>query len=208
MDLTHARRASLKLDPASEEGQKTGPRHTRPVLFAAGTDTTSSTIEWAMAEVLRNPQVLLKAKKELEQAISKGNPIEECDINRLPYLQAIIKETFRLHPVVPLLLPRRAGSDADLFGFKVPEGSQVLVNVWAIDVKGRDFGLIPFGAGRRICPGLPLASRMLHLMLGSLINSFDWELDGGMSPSEMNMEEKFGITLQMAEPLRAIPVLV
>ncbi|KAK8518445.1 hypothetical protein V6N12_017592 [Hibiscus sabdariffa] len=201
------------------------------VLFAAGTDTTSSTLEWAMAEVLRNPQVLHKAKKELEQAIGKGNPIEECDINRLPYLQAIIKETFRLHPVVPLLLPRRAGSDADLYGFKVPEGSQVLVNVWAIgrdpsiwdnptsftperflgseiDIKGRDFVLIPFGAGRRICPGLPLASRMLHLMLGSLINSFDWELEGGISPNEMNMEEKFGITLQMAEPLRAIPVLV
>ncbi|GMI67334.1 cytochrome P450, family 76, subfamily C, polypeptide 4 [Hibiscus trionum] len=201
------------------------------VLFVAGTDTTSSTLEWAMAEVLRNPQVLLKAKKELEEAIGKGNPIEECDINRLPYLQAIIKETFRMHPVVPLLLPRRAGCDADLCGYKVPEGSQVFVNVWAIgrdpsiwenpnsfaperfsgseiDVKGRNFGLVPFGAGRRICPGLPLASRMLHLMLGSLINSFDWELEGGVSPNEMNMEEKFGITLQMAEPLRAIPVLV
>ena len=77
-----------------------------------------------------------------------------------------------------------------------------------IDVKGRDFVLIPFGAGRRICPGLPLANRMLHLMLGSLIHSFDWKLEAGISPNDMNMEEKFGLTLQMAEPLRAIPILV
>ncbi|MBA0740414.1 hypothetical protein Gogos_013616 [Gossypium gossypioides] len=214
-----------------EELNKTHVLHLFLVLFVAGTDTTSSTLEWAMAELLQNPQVLLKAKKELNQAIEKGKPIKESDINHLPYLQAIIKETFRMHPVVPLLLPRRAGSDADLCGFKVPKGSQVLVNVWAIgrdpsiwenpnsfmperflgleiDVKGRDFGLIPFGAGRRICPGLPLANRMLHLMLGSLINSFGWKLEGGISPNKINMEEKLAITVQMAEPLRAIPVLV
>ncbi|TYI11668.1 hypothetical protein ES332_A09G223200v1 [Gossypium tomentosum] len=216
---------------SNDELNKNHVIHLFLVLFVAGTDTTSSTLEWAMAELLQNPQVLLKAKKELNQAIEKGKPIEESDINHLPYLQAIIKETFRMHPVVPLLLPRRAGSDAELCGFKVPKGSQVLVNVWAIgrdpsiwknpssfmperflgseiDVKGRDFGLIPFGAGRRICPGLPLANRMLHLMLGSLINSFDWKLEGGISPNEINMEEKLAITVQMAEPLQAIPVLV
>ncbi|PPR97192.1 hypothetical protein GOBAR_AA23486 [Gossypium barbadense] len=200
-------------------------------LFAAGTDTTSSTLEWAMPELLRNPQALLKAKKELVEAIGKGNPVEESDINCLPYLQAIIKETFRMHPAVPLLLPRRAGSDTNLCGFKVPKGSQVLVNVWVIgrdpsiwdnpnsfipdrflgseiDVKSRDFTLIPFGAGRRICPGLPLANRMLHLMLGSLINCFDWKLEAKISPNEMNMEEKYGIAVHMATPLRAIPLLV
>ncbi|TYJ19655.1 hypothetical protein E1A91_A09G206200v1 [Gossypium mustelinum] len=214
-----------------EELNKNLITHLFLVLFAAGTDTTSNTLEWAMAEILQNPHVLLKAKKELDQVIGKGKLIEESDINRLPYLQAIIKETFRMHPAVPLLLPRRAGSDTDLCGFNVPEGSQVLVNVWAIgrdpsiwenpnsfmperflgseiDVKGRDFGLIPFGAGRRICPGLPLANRMLYLMLGSLINSFDWKLEGGISPKEMNMEEKFGLTVQMAEPLQAVPVVI
>ncbi|PPD66422.1 hypothetical protein GOBAR_DD36699 [Gossypium barbadense] len=214
-----------------EELNKDHIKHLFLVLFVAGTDTTSNTLEWAMAEVLQNPHVLLKVKKELDQVIGKGKPIEESDINSLPYLQAIIKETFRMHPPVPLLLPRRAGSDTDLCGFHVPEGSQVLVNAWAIgrdssiwenpnsfmperflgseiDVKGRDFGLIPFGAGRRICPGLPLANRMLYLMLGSLINSFDWKLEGGISPKEMNMEEKFGLTVQMAEPLQAIPVVI
>ncbi|TYI11670.1 hypothetical protein ES332_A09G223400v1 [Gossypium tomentosum] len=214
-----------------EELNKTHIQHLLLDLFVAGTDTTSSTLEWAMPELLRNPQALLKAKKELEEAIGKGNPVEESDINRLPYLQAIIKETFRMHPAVPLLLPRRADSDANLCGFKIPKGSQVLINVWAIgrdpsiwdnpnsfipdrflgseiDVKGRDFGLIPFGAGRRICPGLPLANRMLHLMLGSLINYFDWKLEGEISPNEMNMEEKYRIAVHMATPLRAIPLLV
>ncbi|KHG23791.1 Cytochrome P450 protein [Gossypium arboreum] len=214
-----------------EELNKTHVTNLLLDLFVAGTDTTSSTLEWAMAELLRNPQALLKAKKELDEAIGKGNPVEESDVNRLPYLQAIIKETFRMHPAVPLLLPRRADSDANLCGFKIPKGSQVLINVWAIgrdpsiwdnpnsfipdrflgseiDVKGRDFGLIPFGAGRRICPGLPLANRMLHLMLGSLINYFDWKLEGEISPNEMNMEEKYRIAVHMATPLRAIPLLV
>ncbi|GMI96209.1 cytochrome P450, family 76, subfamily C, polypeptide 4 [Hibiscus trionum] len=219
------------LEGGFEEFNKTHATHLLLVLFVAGTDTTSSTLKWAMAELLHNPQVLLKAKKELEQAIGKGKPVEECDIARLPYLQAIIKETFRMHPTIPLLLPCRAGSDADLCGFEIPEGAQVLVNVWAIgrdpsiwenpnsfmperfmgsetDVKGNHFGLIPFGAGRRICPRLPLASRMLHLMLGSLVNSFDWELEGQISSNEMNMEEKFGLALQMAQPLRAISLFV
>ncbi|GKU95412.1 hypothetical protein SLEP1_g8776 [Rubroshorea leprosula] len=184
-----------------------------------------------MAELLRNPNVLLKARRELAETIGKGKQVEESDISRLPYLQAIIKETTRLHPAVPLLLPRRAGADTEVCGFTVPEGAQVLVNAWAIgrdpsiwempncfmperfleseiDVKGRDFELIPFGGGRRICPGLPLAMRMLHLMLGSLINCFDWKLEDGVTPENMDMDEKFGITLQKAEPLRAIPFLL
>ncbi|XP_022737423.1 geraniol 8-hydroxylase-like isoform X1 [Durio zibethinus] len=207
----------------SEELNKTHVTHLLLVLFVAGTDTTSSTLEWAMAELLRNPQVLSKAKQELKQAVGKGNPVQESDIIRLPYLQAIIKETFRMHPAAPLLVPRRAGANAEICGFTVPEGAQVFVNAWAIgrdpsiwenpsafmperflgsdiDVKGRDFVLIPFGAGRRICPGLPLANRMLHLMLGSLIHSFDWKLEGGILPKDMNMEENLG--------LRAIPILV
>ncbi|KAM5574527.1 geraniol 8-hydroxylase [Rosa sericea] len=199
-------------------------------LFVAGTDTTSATLEWAMAELLHNPKSLSKAQEELDQMIGKGKPIEETDIARLPYLQAIIKETFRLHPTVPLLLPRKAETDVEIGGYIVPKGAQVLVNVWAIgrdpglwdnpnsfmpdrflgldnqfDVMGKNFELIPFGGGRRICPGLPLAMRMLHLMLGSLINCFDWKLEDGVVPETMNMEDKFGLTLQMAQPLKVVP---
>ncbi|KAH9657647.1 cytochrome p450 family protein expressed [Citrus sinensis] len=196
-------------------------------LFIAGNDTTSITMEWAMAELLHNPEALLKTKLELEQIVGKGNPIEESDISQLPYLQAVVKETFRLHPAVPLLIPRKALEDVEVAGFTVPKGAQVFVNVWAIgrdestwdkphsfmperflgldvDFKGRNFELIPFGAGRRICPGLPLAIRMLHLMLGSLINSFDWKLEN----ENMDMEEKFGLTVQKAQPLHVVPVAI
>ncbi|KAM3733735.1 hypothetical protein ACB098_11G159400 [Castanea mollissima] len=184
-------------------------------LFLAGNDTTSATLEWAMAELLYNPEVLTKAKAELKKIIGKGNVVVESDIDCALYLQAIVKETFRLHPP----------------GFIVPKGAQVLVNIWAIgrdasiwenpnsfkperfmgseiDVKGRNFELIPFGAGRRMCPGLPLALRMLHLMLGSLIHTFDWKVEGGFKPKDIYFEEKFGLTLQKAEPLRAIPIMV
>lgn len=200
-------------------------------MFAAGAETTSSTLEWALTELLHSPEALSKARSELEKQIGKGNPIEESDIARLPYLQAVVKETLRLHPAVPLLIPRKASVDVQISGFTVPKGAQVLVNAWAIgrdastwenpysfkperflgldvDVKGRNFDLIPFGAGRRICPGLPLAIRMLHLMLGSLIKSFDWKLENEVTTENMDMEEKFGITLQKAQPLRVVPVAI
>ncbi|KAK9177473.1 hypothetical protein WN944_029495 [Citrus x changshan-huyou] len=202
-------------------------KHLFADLFIAGNDTTSITMEWAMTELLHNPGALSKAKLELEQTVGKGNPIEESDIIRLPYLQAVVKETFRLHPPAPLLIPRKALEDVEIAGFTVPKGAQVFVNVWAIgrdestwdnphtfiperflrsnvDFKGQNFELIPFGAGRRICPGLPLAIRMLYLMLGSLINSFDWKLED----ENMDMEEKFGITIMKAQPLRAVPVAI
>ncbi|KAL9414551.1 hypothetical protein AB3S75_042926 [Citrus x aurantiifolia] len=202
-------------------------KHLFADLFIAGNDTTSITMEWAMAELLHNPEVLSKVKLELEQLVGRGNPIEESDITRLPYLQAVVKETFRLHPAVPLLIARKVSEDVEIASFTVPKGAQVFVNVWAIgrdentwdnphsfiperffgsdiSYKGQNFELIPFGGGRRICPGLPLAIRMLHLMLGSLINSFDWKFEDG----NMDMEEKFGLTIQKAQPLRVVPVAI
>ncbi|XP_028762782.1 geraniol 8-hydroxylase isoform X1 [Neltuma alba] len=197
-------------------------------LFVAGSDTTSSTLEWGMAELLRNPEAMSKAKAELEETIGKGKPVEESDEARLPYLQAVVKETLRLHPAAPFLLPRKAEMDVELGGYTIPKGAQVLVNVWAIgrdqsiwknpeefsperflgsdiDVKGRDFELIPFGAGRRVCPGYPLALRMVFLVLGSLINCFDWKMEGGTKPEDMDMDDKFGITLEKAQPVLVVP---
>ncbi|CAN1174486.1 Geraniol 8-hydroxylase [Linum perenne] len=197
-------------------------------LFVAGTDTIASTLEWAMAELLSNPNIFAQAREELHQTIGKENYIHESDIIRLPFLQAIIKENFRLHPAGPLLFPRKAGFDVQIFGFTLPKGSQVIVNAWAIgrdptiwdnpnsfiperfmgsdiDVGGNSFELIPFGGGRRICPGLPLAMRMLHMMLGTLVHWFDWKLVDGVDPKNLDMEEKFGITLQKAKPLVAFP---
>nr|WRK15531.1 geraniol 8-hydroxylase [Nepeta nervosa] len=195
-------------------------------LFLAGTDTTSSTVEWAMAEAMKNPVTMKKAKAELAHVIGKGKIVQETDIPQLPYLQCIVKETLRLHPPVPFLIPRRVHEDVDVLGYVVPKKSQVFVNMWAIGrdpdmwknplefdpdrfhdsevgLRGKDFELIPFGAGRRICPGLPLAMRMVPVVLGSLLNSFDWKVEGG---KELEMNEKFGITLEKAQPLMAVPI--
>ena len=201
-------------------------------LFVAGIDTTSSTVEWAMAELLRNPEKMGKAQDELEQVLGKDGLGQELDISKFPYLQAIMKETFRLHPPAPFLVPHKAETDVEMCGFIVPKNAQILVNVWAmgrdssiwtnpdlfmperflehdnIDFKGQDFELIPFGAGRRICPGLPLANRMVHLMLACLVHDFNWKLAGEIKPKDMDMSETFGITLHRAKPLRAIPMRV
>lgn len=198
-------------------------------LFVAGTDTTSNTLEWAMTEVLRKPDTMAKAKHELEKVIGKGIIVEEKDLMKLPYLQCIIKETLRIHPSIPFLIPRKLDNQVKLNGYTIPKGTQVLVNAWAIgrdpaiwedslefrperfltaglDVQGQDFELITFGAGRRICPGLPLAIRMIPMMLGSLLNNFDFNLDTKIRHEEIDMKERFGITLQKAEPLCVFPV--
>ena len=184
-----------------------------------------------MTELLRNPKVMSKAIEELELIIGRGKPVEESHIFRLPYLQAIMKETFRLHPPVPFLLPRKAERDVDIYGYAIPKDAQVLVNVWTIardpsswdnpdlfsperflgseiDIKGTNFELAPFGAGRRICPGMQLAIRILLLMLGSLINSFNWKLEDGIKLEDIDMDDKFGITLQKAQPLRVVPIKI
>ncbi|KAI3498347.1 hypothetical protein L1887_34120 [Cichorium endivia] len=201
-------------------------------LFLAGTDTTSSTLEWAMAELIHSHEKMAKARYELKEVIgNEDRTVEESDISRLPYLQAVIKETLRLHPPVTFLIPHRAIDDVEIQGYVVPKDAQILCNLWAmgqdsnvwsdaqtfrperfldvgIDYKGRDFELIPFGAGRRICPALPLAHRMLQLMLGGLIYRFDWKMEKGMRPEDMDMTDKFGITLQKNLPLMAIPIKV
>nr|GMC50217.1 geraniol 8-hydroxylase-like [Ipomoea batatas] len=181
-----------------------------------------------MAELLHKPEILRKVREEILEAIGKASPVRESDFEKLPYLQAVVKETMRLHPAAPLLLPYRAENDTVMFGYTVPKNSQVLVNAWAIgrdpqywdnpsefrperflgcdlDYKGRDFEYIPFGAGRRICPGMPLAIRMVNLMLASIIQSFTWRLPEGTTPEKLDMEEQFGVTLRKAVPLLAIP---
>ncbi|KAK4406668.1 cytochrome [Sesamum angolense] len=198
-------------------------------LFIAGTDTTANTVEWVMAELIHSPGKMSKARKELQTIIGGKGQVQESDISRLPYLQAVVKETFRLHPPGPLLIPHKAEADAEINGYIVPRNAQILVNVWAIgrdssiwsnpdvfeperfldskiDIRGQDFELIPFGSGRRICPGLPLAYRIVHVLVASLIHNFDWKLEGGITPDELDMKEKFQLTLQKAVPLKAVPV--
>ncbi|KAL6141845.1 hypothetical protein ACLB2K_060131 [Fragaria x ananassa] len=198
-------------------------------IFMAGSETTSSTTEWALTELLCNPETLIKAKSELNRVIGPNRKIEESDIDNLPYLQCIIKETFRLHPPIPFLVPRKAVQDTKFMGYFVPKDTQVFVNAYAIgrdpevwtdepesfkperfigskiDYKGQHYELIPFGAGRRMCAGVPLGHRMLHLTLGSLLHQFDWALGRNVTKESMNWNDNLGITMRKSEPLLAVP---
>ncbi|XP_015690356.1 geraniol 8-hydroxylase-like [Oryza brachyantha] len=200
-------------------------------LFSAGSNTTAVNVEWAMAELLQNPTSMAKAREELARVIGSKPEIEESDISKLKYLEAVVKETLRLHPPAPFLLPHQAEDTTEVGGYTVPKGTRVLVNAWAIgrdskvwsepdkfmperflqrevDLRGRDFELIPFGSGRRICPGLPLAVRMVHLMLASLLHRFEWRLLPEVEKNGVDMAEKFGMILERASPLQAIAIPV
>ncbi|KAL8226615.1 hypothetical protein R6Q57_016447 [Mikania cordata] len=227
---------SLK-DDADGEGGKLSDIEIKALLlnlFAAGTDTSSSTVEWAIAELIRHPQLLKEAQEEIDTIVGRDRLVTELDLTQLTFIQAIVKETFRLHPSTPLSLPRIASEDCEVDGYYIPKGSTLLVNVWAIardpkmwtdplefrptrfllggekpnvDVRGNDFEVIPFGAGRRICVGITLGLRMVQLLVATLVQSFDWELAKEIEPDKLNMDEAYGLTLQRAEPLMVHPKL-
>nr|BAH98133.1 flavonoid 3',5'-hydroxylase [Rhododendron x pulchrum] len=197
-------------------------------LFTAGTDTSSSVIEWALAEMLLNLQILKRAHQEMDQVIGRSRRLQESDIKNLPYLQAICKESFRKHPSTPLNLPRISSEACEVNGYYIPKNARLSVNIWGIgrdpdvwenplefnperflteknakiDPRGNDFELIPFGAGRRICAGARMGVVMVEYFLDTLVHSFDWKLPDGMG--ELNMDESFGLALQKAVPLAAM----
>ncbi|CAN1135262.1 Cytochrome P450 76A2 [Linum perenne] len=195
-------------------------------IFMAGSETTSSTTEWALTELLRHPESMTKVQTELKTVIGPNRKMEETDIENLPFLQAVVKETFRLHPPIPLLVPRRAMRDTTFMGYHVPKDTQVLVNAWSIgrdpsqwedpwsfkpdrflgskvDYRGQHYQFLPFGAGRRMCAGVPLAHRVLHLILGTLLHEFSWEAK--VDPSTFNMDDRLGITMRKSESLMVVP---
>lgn len=201
--------------------------HLTAELISAGTDTSTSTIEWAMAELIKNPESMNKVREELAREINHDFA-KESHLPQLPYLQACVKETLRLHPPAPILIPHRALESCTVMNYAIPKNAQVVVNVWAIgrdptiwleplkfnperflnsalDFKGSDYEFVPFGAGRRICPGLSMAAKQVPLVLASLIHFFDWSLPLGISPNELDMTEKFALTLQREQPLLVIP---
>lgn len=200
-------------------------------LFIAGTDTNSSTIEWAMTELMIHSNIMGKLRKEINERIKEKAHLEEADILELPYLQSVLKETMRLHLVVPLLLPHKTETNVKLNGYTIPKNTRVIFNVWAIardsvswenpntftperflgseiDYKGRYFSFLPFGSGRRICPGIRLAERVMSLMLVSLVAHFDWKLPENMLPEELDLDDTFGVTSQKAIPLLLVPTTI
>ncbi|XP_065855058.1 iridoid oxidase-like [Euphorbia lathyris] len=197
-------------------------------MFFGGTETTSATIEWVMTELFRNPESMRRAKEELNRVVGLKRKVEESDIDHLPYLQAVIKESMRLHPIVPLLVPRNAIEDTNFMGYFIPKDTQVFVNTWAIgrdsetwkdplsfkperfldsniQYRGQNFELLPFGSGRRICVGYPLAHQILHLAIASLLHCFDWEIESKFVTEATDINERLGLTVRKLIPLKAIP---
>ncbi|KAJ4781228.1 hypothetical protein LUZ62_065485 [Rhynchospora pubera] len=174
-------------------------------LLQAGTETSSNTIEWAMSLLLNNPHVLAKAQHEIHTVVGRDRLLEESDVPSLPYLRAIINETLRLHPAAPLNLPHESAADSIIGGYKIPKGTTIYINIHAIhqdpsiwkdptefkperfeNGKGEGLWLLPFGMGRRKCPGEGLAIKMIALALGTLIQCFEWQRIGS---KEVDMTE-------------------
>ncbi|BFG27125.1 hypothetical protein CerSpe_133990 [Prunus speciosa] len=198
-------------------------------IFSAGSETSATTIEWTMSELMRNPRVMKKAQAEVRQVALEGkkNRIEEADVQKMDYLKSVVKETLRLHPPTPFL-PREAREACQISGYGLPIKSKVIVNEWAIgrdaeswgvdaecfkperfhgssvDFKGFDFEFIPFGAGRRICPGIAFGVTMIELALSQLLCHFDWKLANGIKPEEVDMTETFGVTCRRKSDLYLI----
>ena len=201
-------------------------------IIAAGTESSAVTMEWAMSELLRHPEAMAAATGELDRVVCRGRWVTERDLPDLPYIDAVVKETLRLHPVGPLLVPHHAREDTVVAGYDVPAGARVLVNVWAIardpaswpdapdafrperflaggsaegmDVHGTHFQLLPFGSGRRMCPAHNLVMKEVVAALANLVHGFSWRLPDGVAPEEMSMEEFFGLNVSRKEPLVAI----
>ncbi|KAJ0980240.1 hypothetical protein J5N97_008495 [Dioscorea zingiberensis] len=192
-------------------------------LVFAGTDTSVVTIEWAMSLLLNNREAMDKATAELDLHVGHGRVVEEEDLHKLSYLQCIINETLRLYPPGPLLLPHESSQDCVIDGFHVPRGTMLLVNVWDIQrdprvwekamvfmperfnykdgSEGWSGEVFPFGMGRRRCPGEGLAMKVVGLVLGALVQGFEWERVG---KGEVEMEEGSGVTMPKAKPLEAL----
>ncbi|XP_015963885.1 cytochrome P450 81E8-like [Arachis duranensis] len=190
------------------------------VMLLAGTDTSSVTLEWAMSNLLNHPEIIKKARKEIDREIGQDRLIDEPDVSKLNYLQNIVNETLRLNPAAPLLVPHLSSEDFTLEGYKVPKDTMVLVNAWAIhrdpkvwgddatqfkperfEKQGEENKLIAFGIGRRACPGANLAQRTVNLALGLLIQCFEWERT---THEEIDMVEWKGQVVSKKIPLEAI----
>ncbi|XP_070012444.1 premnaspirodiene oxygenase-like [Nicotiana sylvestris] len=185
-------------------------------MFAAGTETTSTTIDWAMVEMIRNASVFAKAQAEVREIFNRKEIFDENDVEELKYLKLVIKETLRLHPPLPLMLPRECREETNINGYTIPLKSKVMVNVWAIgrdpkywddaesfkperfeqssvDFVGNNFEYLPFGSGRRICPGISFGLANIYLPLAQLLYHFDWKLPTGINPSDLDLIEADGV---------------
>uniref|UniRef100_A0A224X464 Tryptamine 5-hydrolase n=1 Tax=Hypericum kalmianum TaxID=473045 RepID=A0A224X464_9ROSI len=197
-------------------------------MFVAGTDTSSATLEWTMTELARHPEVMSKAQKEVRNLVAGRRKVDEDDLRHLPYMRSVIKESMRLHPPVPLLVPRESMEKCVLEGYEIPPKTRVLVNAYAIgrdpnswdrplefdperfmasevEFKDQDFRFLPFGGGRRGCPGYTFGLATIEIALARLLYHFDWELPDGVDGGGMDLGEIFGLATRKKSPLVLVP---
>ena len=195
-------------------------------MFGGGTDTSSITIEWALAELLANHDKLDRIQEELMKVVGNNRLVEISDIPKLPYLSAVVKETMRLHPALPLLIPHEAIQSCTANGYEILQGTQVFINVWAIgrapevwenaltfyperflesNISGQSqhFGFLPFGSGRRMCPGWMLGSLTVELILANLVHTID--LKASDKPQLKESPETVIMTLKTPLSLKVCP---
>uniref|UniRef100_J3MEE5 Cytochrome P450 n=1 Tax=Oryza brachyantha TaxID=4533 RepID=J3MEE5_ORYBR len=193
-------------------------------LFSGGSETATTTLQWAMAELMRNPNVMSRAQAEVREAYREKMKVTEEGLNNLAYLHCIVKETLRLHIPGPLGLPRECQEQCQILAYDIPKGATVFINIWAIcrdseywdesekfiperfegstiEYKGNNFEFLPFGAGRRICPGMQFGLANIELALANLLFYFDWSLPEGVLLEDMDMTETMGITARRKEDL-------
>lgn len=193
-------------------------------MFVAGTDTMTAMIVWVMTELARNPDVMEKVQQELRNAIQNKGYVEEDDLSNLEYFKAVVKETFRLHPPGPILIPRESLEKNTIEGYDILPNTIISLNLWAIgrdpefwddpdsykperflgssvNFLGHDFQFIPFGSGKRVCPGLNLGVAVLELLVANLIYSFDWELPKGLKKEDIDTDVQHGVVMHKKNPL-------
>ncbi|KAF3624057.1 Cytochrome 71D6 [Capsicum annuum] len=186
-------------------------------MFAAGTETSSTTTVWAMVEMMKNPSILAKAQEEVREAFKDKATFDKIDMEELKYLKLVIKETMRFHAPVPLLVPRECREETNINGYTIPVKTKVMVNVWAlgrdpkywddaesfkperfekcsVDFVGNSFEYLPFGSGRRMCPGMSFGLANVYLPLAQLLYHFDWKLPTGIEPRALDVTESSGAT--------------
>lgn len=195
-------------------------------IIAGATDTTTVTITWALSLLLNNREALKKVQDELDEEVGKERLVSESDITKLVYLQGVVKETLRLYPAGTLSGAREFTEDCTLGGCHIPAGTRLILNLWKlhrdprvwseplefrperflsshmdVDVKGQHFELIPFGGGRRACPGISFALQMTHLAIAALLQAFDVTTP---SNAAVDMTATFGLTNIKTTPLEVL----
>ncbi|KAE8009552.1 hypothetical protein FH972_005983 [Carpinus fangiana] len=200
-------------------------------MFVGGTDTTSTTLEWLMAELIKHPNVMKRAQEEVRRVVGKKSKIDVNDINQMHYLKCILKETLRLHPPVPLSVPRETSTSVKFRGYDIPQKTRVFLNIWAIqrdptlwerpeeflperfkdtavDFNRQEFEFIPFGGGRRRCPGLTFGVASIEYVTANILYWFDWRLPSGSArEKDLDMSEVNGLTVSKKIPLFLVPTL-